>query len=168
MSPKINNVQVSITYWMVGFQAVAWKFFYFMLLFFLAITTYTYFGQFLVFATPSQLMAQLMAAACNQLFTYFNGFLVPYSVMPEAWKWMNRIVPTTWILEGLAGSQLGDVNNLHIYYNGQLSTVADFMSDYFAYDYSRIWWDCLIVLAYVLFFRLAATVLLMFVSFQKR
>jgi len=31
-------VMVVITYWMVGFQPVAWKFFYFMLMFFLAVT----------------------------------------------------------------------------------------------------------------------------------
>lgn len=31
-------VMVCITYWMVGFQPVAWKFFYFLLMFFLSVT----------------------------------------------------------------------------------------------------------------------------------
>lgn len=28
--------------------------------------------------------------------------------MPVYWQWMNRLSPTTWILYGLAGSQLCD------------------------------------------------------------
>jgi hypothetical protein len=39
---------------MVGFQAVAWRFFYFLLLYFLTLTMFTFFGQFLVFVTPNQ------------------------------------------------------------------------------------------------------------------
>lgn len=33
-------LMVSITYWMVGFIASAWKFFYFLLVFFLTVTLY--------------------------------------------------------------------------------------------------------------------------------
>lgn len=36
---------------------------------------------------------------------------VPYPSMPAAWRWVNRISPTTWILYGLAGSQLCDLDN---------------------------------------------------------
>lgn len=39
---------------MVGFQAVAWKFFYFLLTYFLALTMFTYVGAALVFLTPNQ------------------------------------------------------------------------------------------------------------------
>lgn len=81
-----------------------------------------------------QLLAQLLGAFMNQLWTLFAGFLVPYPNMPavsaaavstarqvaclyapdlpaallQGWQWMNRISPTTWILWGLAGSQLSD------------------------------------------------------------
>ena len=75
-------VMVSIAYWMVGFQAIAWKFFYFLLLFFLTVTMDTFLGQFLVVATPNQLMAQLLAAFLNQMWTIFNGFLIPTNQMP--------------------------------------------------------------------------------------
>jgi len=33
---------------------------------------YTFLGQFLVIATPNQLMAQLLAAFLNQMWTIFN------------------------------------------------------------------------------------------------
>jgi ABC-type multidrug transport system permease subunit len=68
-------IMVCISYWMVGFAAEAWKFFYFLLMFWLTVTMYTFMGQFLVIATPNQLMAQLLAAAMNQLFTIFNGYV---------------------------------------------------------------------------------------------
>lgn len=45
---------------------------------------FTFFGQFLVFITPNQLLAQLLAAFMNQLWTIFAGFLVPYPSMPTA------------------------------------------------------------------------------------
>ena len=31
--------------------------------------------------------------------------------MPKGWQWLNRISPTTWILYGLVGSQLSDLDN---------------------------------------------------------
>lgn len=35
-------IMVVIAYWMVGFQPIAWKFFYFLLMFFLAVTMVRY------------------------------------------------------------------------------------------------------------------------------
>ena len=49
-----STLMIVITYWMVGFQAVAWRFFYFLLLYILTLTMFTFFGQFLVFVTPNQ------------------------------------------------------------------------------------------------------------------
>lgn len=36
-----------------------------------------------VAATPNQLMAQLLAASLNQLWTISNGFLIPYPMIPR-------------------------------------------------------------------------------------
>jgi ABC-type multidrug transport system permease subunit len=56
---------------------------------------YTFIGQALVYATPNQLLAQLLASFLNNLFTYFNGFMLPYPQIPVGWKWMNRWVGPT-------------------------------------------------------------------------
>lgn len=64
---------VSIAYFMCGFQLVAWKVLYFYLVFLESIAMYTFFGQFLIYMTPNQLMAQLLAAFANQFWTLFNG-----------------------------------------------------------------------------------------------
>eukprot|EP00887_Chlorella_sp_A99_P006759 scaffold3.g6759.t1 len=119
------------------------------------------------------------------------------------WKWMNRISPTTWILEGLACSQLCDqeipmqaggaggqsrgrlpgraarararasssapssrlltpfVRAPHPTpsglptpppsqdFSGQTTTVSAFVSDYFTWEFSMIWWCTLIVFAFM-------------------
>ena len=45
-----------------GFRPSAGAFLYFLLLFFLDLCLFTYFGQFLVFLTPSQGFAQIIAS----------------------------------------------------------------------------------------------------------
>jgi hypothetical protein len=156
---------------MVSFEPVAWKFFYFLLVFFETITMYTFFGQFLVVATPNQLLAQLLAAVSNQLWTIFNGFLVPYPQTPAAWQWMSRISPASWILYGLGGSQLADSTvPFQSSATGASSgtTVGEFVQSFFGYDYGFIWWCPLILLAYLVFFRALATVMLSTVNFYRR
>lgn len=161
-------VMVNITYWLVHFSHTAWKYFYFLLLYAITLLMYTLCGQFLVAATPNQLMAQLLAASLNQLWTISNGFLIPYPMIPRGWKWLNRISPTTWILYGLGGSQLGDSDVPMVAFGTQQTTVGAFMASYFDYHFSFIWWCTLIVFAYVLFFRLSFSLLLRFVSYQRR
>lgn len=55
---------------------------------------------------PACRMQQALGAALQQGLALCCAPAV--QVMPAAWKWMNRISPTTWILYGLAGSQLCD------------------------------------------------------------
>jgi ABC-type multidrug transport system ATPase subunit/ABC-type multidrug transport system permease subunit len=160
-------VMVTVSYFMVGFELVAWKFFYFLLMFFLTITMYTFLGQFLVVATPNQLLAQLIAAFLNSIWTIFNGFLVPYPQTPAGWQWLSRCSPTTWILYGMGGSQMADSQVELEGYEGA-STIADFVNVYFGYEYGFIWWCPLIVLAYVIFFRTMSALLMSYVSFNKR
>lgn len=162
-------VMVCISYWMVGFAPVAWLFFYYLLMYLLTLTMYTFLGQFLVYATPNQLLAQLFGAFVNQLWTMFNGFLVPFPQIPAGWKWMARISPTTWVLYGLGGSQMGNSSVLFATTNGTTTTtVGEFVNQFWGYEYSFIWWCPLILFAYVLFFRVGTSLLISFVSFNKR
>lgn len=160
-------VMVVITYWMVGFQPVAWKFFYFLLMFFLSVTMYTFLGQCLVIICPNQLLAQLLAAFLNQMWTIFNGFLVPYPQTPAGWQWMSRISPTTWILYGLAGTQLAD-SNVPLDQPGAPTTIGEYVQSFWGYDPGFSWWCILILFAYIVFFRVVAVMALTYVSFNKR
>ncbi|GAB4819215.1 hypothetical protein N2152v2_006261 [Parachlorella kessleri] len=159
---------VCITYWLVGFAAVASKFFIYLILIFLSLTMYTFLGEFLVFVTPNLLLATVLCASFNQLWSLVNGFLIPYSLMPVGWKWLNRISPTTWILYGLGGSQLADSDVPLVAVGGVQTTVGTFMGSYFGYEPGFEWWCVLIVAAYVVAFRVGAMLLLRFISFQRR
>ena len=161
---------VVIVYWMVGFQVSAWKFFYFLLMFFLSITLYTFLGQMLVIVCPNQLLAQLLAAFLNQMWTIFNGFLVPYPQTPAGWKWMSRISPTTWILYGFGATQLAD-SDVPLDKNGPVetnTTVGSYVQNFWGYDPGFAWWCILIVFAYIVFFRVVTVVALSHVSWSRR
>ncbi|KAK2076776.1 hypothetical protein QBZ16_005002 [Prototheca wickerhamii] len=159
---------VSITYWMVGFQAVAWKFFFFLILFFLNLTMFTVYGQFLTYLTPNQLMSMMLAALSTQLWTFFNGFPIPYPEIPEGWKWMNRISPSTWTIYGLACSQLCDVNVEMIDLAGNPTTLPEFLKDFFDWEENMVWWCVLFLFAYCIFFGVTAALLLTKVSYLRR
>lgn len=53
-------------------------------------------------------------------------------------------------------------------FGGQQTTVGEFMESYFGYEASFVWWNVLIVFAYVLVFRVGAVLLLKYVSFERR
>ncbi|KAG2432130.1 hypothetical protein HXX76_009056 [Chlamydomonas incerta] len=160
---------VGIMYPMISFVGSAAKFFYYFFMVFLTLTFYLGFASALVYITPSQQLAQVVGAAFNFLFNLFNGFVLPYSVIPNYYKWANRISPTTWVLYGLAVDQLGD-NNTPIEAPGLPAdaTVSSWLESYFGYSYDFRFWCLLIVVAYVVFFRSMGIVALRYISFLKR
>ena len=160
-------IMVVIAYWMTGFEPAAWKFFYFLLMFFLSVTLYTFLGQCLVIACPNQLLAQLLAAFLNQMWTIFNGFLVPYDQTPAGWKWMARISPTTWVLYGLGATQLAD-SPVELIPPPVNTTVGEYVQNFWGYDPGFAWWCILIVFAYIVFFRTITVLFLTYVSYNKR
>ena len=72
-------VMTGVTYPMLGFAADAGKFFYFLALLWLNLTMYCFLGQFFVYATPTPVMAQLLAASATQvrvfLFLFLTGII---------------------------------------------------------------------------------------------
>ena len=57
-----STIFMPITYWMIGFEANAAKFFFFWLVFLMALAMNTFFGQLLVMVTPSQQLGQLLGS----------------------------------------------------------------------------------------------------------
>jgi ABC-type multidrug transport system ATPase subunit/ABC-type multidrug transport system permease subunit len=161
-------IMVVMVYWMVGFQVSAWKFFYFLLMFLMSVTMYTFLGQMLVIVCPNQLLAQLLAAFLNQMWTIFNGFLVPYPQTPAGWKWMARISPTTWILYGLGATQLADSDVPLDKLGAANITVGEYVQEFWGYNPDFAWWCILIVFAYIAFFRAVTVLALSYVSYNKR
>ncbi|BDA47962.1 ABC transporter G family member 36 [Coccomyxa sp. Obi] len=161
-------VFVPISYFMIGFKLSAASFFYFFLMFLLDLALFTYFGQFLVFLTPSQGLAQIIASAVQTLWSIFNGFMLPYPLMPMGWKWLNRISPATWIIYGLAVDQMGENTDQLITPEGEITTVKAFLTSYFGYEHSFRWNCTAIIIAYIFVFRIGSILSVRFISYQRR
>lgn len=73
-----STIFMPITYWMIGFEANAAKFFFFWLVFLMALAMNTFFGQLLVMVTPSQQLGQLLGSGkaskgcCAKWHLHFN------------------------------------------------------------------------------------------------
>eukprot|EP00877_Chromochloris_zofingiensis_P010755 jgi/Chrzof1/5933/Cz16g21030.t1 len=161
------SIFTPIIYFMIGFQSNAEKFFLYYLMFLCSIALYTIFGQFLVYVTPSQPVAQVLGAGLNFMYNIFNGFVITYPAIPVYWQWINRAVPTTWVLYGLGVSQLGNVENA-LNYPGRAWTVSEYVRVQFGFDYGLRWWCVLIVFAYVVFYRVTSILALKYINFLKR
>ena len=85
---------------------------------------------------------------------------------------MSYISPTTWVLYGLAGSQLCDSEVPFVTEGGAGAaaniTVGEFVQEFFGYEPDFIWWCPLIVFAYISFFRGASVLIFSYVSYQRR
>ncbi|KAF6263806.1 ABC-2 type transporter-domain-containing protein [Scenedesmus sp. NREL 46B-D3] len=147
---------VPVIYFMIGFEAQAEKCFFYFMMFLASISFYTIFGQFMVYVTPSQQIAQVVGAGLNFTMNLFNGFVIAYPAMPSYWRWLNRAVPTTWVLYGLGVSQLGDVTDQLVQFAGRRMPVSSFTKMLFDFDYDMRWWCLVIVFGYVVFFRVTS------------
>jgi ABC-2 type transporter len=119
-------------------------------------------------ATMCLQVAQILGGAMNFFFNLFNGYIITYPKIPAGWQWMNRVVPTTWIIEGYTCSQYEHDNGPFIGPNLQGTTVHKFVQDYFGFDYGLVYWCLLFVAAYIVFFRVSSIAALKYMSFYRR
>ena len=94
--------------------------------------------------------------------------MLPYPSIPRGWKWLNRCSPSTWILYGLAVSQLGNRDDNVKGFDGNNTVIRNFLRDYFGYRFEFRWFAVLIIAAYLVAFRVLAMLALKFMSFQRR
>ena len=90
--------------------------------------------------------------------------------MPAGWKWLVRVVPLSYTLAGLTGSQLSDSTVPMQTIEGQNTTVGAYTVDLFGPTYatSFVWWVPLILFGYNVAFRLGTALLMTYVNFTKR
>ncbi|GBF90608.1 ABC transporter G family member protein [Raphidocelis subcapitata] len=157
-----------VVYFMTGFQATAEKFFHYFLMFLTSQYFYSTAGHLLIWSTPSQQMGQMLGGLLSFIWNIANGFVVTYPSMPSYWKWVNRLVPNTWILYGVASSQLGDSTATVLVPGRPPTTAGALLEALFGYEYGMRWWCVLIVAANMLFYRVASILVLRYKSFLRR
>ena len=76
--------------------------------------------------------------------------------------------PLSYSIQGLLGSQLGDVTNEYVVYNGERLSVAQYLKSAYNIDRSFIGWDVLILIGFTAIFAVITMGSLRVFNFQKR
>lgn len=158
---------IPIIYFMCGFTITAEKFFLFALIFVTNLTMFTVLGQMLVYTTPVLMLASLLAGMIAFLMNIFNGFVVPANSIPVYWRWLNKLVPTTWAIYGLAAGMYGD-DDTPMEVNGVNTTISEFLQVEFGYYYYFAWPCLAILVGYVAFGLLVAGVAVTKINWLRR
>lgn len=163
---------VCILYPMLFFIRSAAHFFFYLAMTLLSLMFYVSFGMALMYVSPSQQLAMISGSGLNFLFNIFNGYVIPYPAMARGFQWINRISPTSWVIYGLVSDQLGDIQlpvtgvpNTPI---GSEPTCAEYVNQKYGYEYGFRGWTLLIILAYIVFLRVAAILALRYINFLRR
>lgn len=157
----------------------------------LLILLQTYMGQFLAYALPSVEVAAIIGVLVNSIFFLFMGFNPPASSIPEGYMWLYHITPQRFsfsILSALVfcdcsenptydsftgtwtnvGSNLGcqplknaPVDLGHV-------TVKGYVEGVFGMKHSDIWTHFVVVLGFIVLFRVLALLSLRFINHQKK
>ena len=83
------------------------------------------------------------------------------------WRWLNRLVPATWVLYGLAGSQLAGRDD-PLVYNGATTTVSAAMSSVFGIEKPFVPYTLAILAGHIVFVRVTSILALRYLNFLRR
>ncbi|CCO28597.1 pleiotropic drug resistance ABC transporter [Rhizoctonia solani AG-1 IB] len=98
-------------YWTVGYSSVADRAGYtFMLLCVAFPLYYTTFSQAVAAMAPDVMIGGLLFSFFFSFTMNFNGVLQPYSQLIPFWKWMYRLSPLTYLIEGLLVNGIGKMD----------------------------------------------------------
>ncbi|DAZ92658.1 TPA: hypothetical protein N0F65_001618 [Lagenidium giganteum] len=167
-----------IFYPMVGFTGFATGVFYWINTA-LLILLQTYMGQFLAYAMPSVEVAAIIGVLMNSIFFLFMGFNPPANAIPSGYQWLYTITPQRYslaILSALVFSDCSDGSELGCkVLTGDLPptvtpgiTVKGYVEHVFKMKHDEIWTNFVVVLGFIVLFRVLALLSLRFINHQKR
>eukprot|EP00475_Leptophrys_vorax_P007911 TRINITY_DN15049_c0_g3_i1.p1 TRINITY_DN15049_c0_g3~~TRINITY_DN15049_c0_g3_i1.p1 ORF type:complete len:113 (+),score=4.81 TRINITY_DN15049_c0_g3_i1:2-340(+) len=105
-------------------------------------------------------------------FPFWNllcGFIIPRPDIPVWWRWYYWLSPISYSLYGLTTSQMGDVTTL-LEQPGvsDPQTVQEFLSSYFGFHQSWLWWITLVMLGWTVLFFAVYAYAIKKINFQRR
>eukprot|EP00884_Botryococcus_braunii_P023385 jgi/Botrbrau1/9730/Bobra.0388s0022.1 len=125
-----------VSYFMIGFETSAAKFFWYFLTIFITLNLMTFYGVAAVYLTPDIALANVLSGTFYGLWNLFAGFLIGYAQMPPWWSWYWFLNPISWTLYAIIVTQLGDVTTPVDFPDGSQKPMNEFLQDTFGYDYS--------------------------------
>ncbi len=112
-------------------------------------------------------MSKRKALCVSQIATYLPTFRHLLTKQCSVCYALCRLTPTTWIVYGLSISQL-DSTTTAMNFNGKVTTLRQFMADFFHFEKRMQWWCLLIIVAYIIGLRVAAVLALRYAKFLRR
>ena len=98
-------------YWTVGYSSTADRAGYMFMMMCVAFPLYyTTFSQAVAAMSPNAMIAGLLFSFFFSFTMNFNGVLQPYSQLIPFWRWMYRLSPLTYLIEGLLVSGIGNMD----------------------------------------------------------
>ncbi|CAI8614412.1 unnamed protein product [Vicia faba] len=157
-----------IIYPMIGFEWSVAKVFWYLFFVYLTFLNYTFSGMMFVAVTPNSHISSIVSSAFYSLWNLFSGFIVPRPKIPVWWRWYCWENPMAWSLYGLLVSQYGDVEYKIESSDGGITTVEEFLRDYFGFKHDFLGVVAVVSVAFPVAFALIFAISIKMFNFQKR
>ncbi|BDA40539.1 Pleiotropic drug resistance protein 1 [Coccomyxa sp. Obi] len=157
-----------ISYFMLGFDHTAAKFFWYVLVIFLTLNLMTFYGVMAVYVTPDLAFGSVISGFFYSFWNLFAGFLIGVNQMVPWWKWYWYINPISWTLYGIIVTQLGDDNTVVDIPGGGSTTISGYLDSTYNYQLSWIGNIIGILIGFMVFFGALAILSLKFINYQRR
>uniref|UniRef100_K3WZK2 ABC transporter domain-containing protein n=1 Tax=Globisporangium ultimum (strain ATCC 200006 / CBS 805.95 / DAOM BR144) TaxID=431595 RepID=K3WZK2_GLOUD len=157
----------------------------------LLILMQTYMGMLFAYALPSEEVAAIFGVLINSIFFTFMGFSPPADKIPDGYIWLHKITPQRFSLSILSALVFADCPELptwnetaQMYENVRSelgcqplanspveighTTVKEFAESVFGMKHDQIATNFIVVISYIVLFRLLGLLALRFINHQKR
>ncbi|GLE02596.1 hypothetical protein PINS_up011437 [Pythium insidiosum] len=167
---------------MVGFTG--WlRFFAFWIHASLQVLLQTYLGQLMAFALPGMEVAMIIGVMVTSIFFLFMGFNPPASTIPIGYRWLYHVAPPKYTFAILTSIVFGEDDCSDPSKSSELGCrvlretpptvpqgirVHQYLEKVFEVHHDDLVFNTLMVLAYIVLFRVLALVALRYINHQKR
>ncbi|KAG2437813.1 hypothetical protein HXX76_005433 [Chlamydomonas incerta] len=160
---------VVVVYCMVHFEFNWVKALWFWLFQWLGLMLFTFMGIGMTNITPVVPAASAISGFLILMWNLFCGFLIVANNIKPWYIWAYYVNPAQWIIYGCVVTQMGDLTDQYITtYEGETMSISAYIQDLFSYDYDMRGWIVLILVGFIIAFRMFAYYGLTFMNFQKR
>lgn len=151
----------------------------------------TFMGIFFAFALPSEEVAAVIGVLFNIIFILFMGFMPPKYAIPDAYTWLYDISPHRYALSSLVAVVFADCDELPTWNetigayenigdklgcqplrNSPVTvghiTVKEYTEEYFGMKHDDIGRNMVVVLGYIVLFRLLGLLAVRYINHQKK
>ncbi|CAI8614417.1 unnamed protein product [Vicia faba] len=157
-----------IVYAMIGFDWSVVKILWYLFFMYFTFLYFTFYGMMSVAVTPNSHISMIVSSAFYSVWNLFSGFIVPRPKIPVWWRWCSWENPVAWSLYGLVVSQYGDVKRNIEASDGGVTTMEEFLSDYFGFKHDFLGVVAVVNVAFPIVFAFIFAISIKMFNFQKR